>query len=117
MNHEPNDFSHYFEGTDIGIAITSWKQENRPYWIFFIPLELNDMPQDGLQKIDNEITRLHFTLIEKNGKLHFYDLTTNRGWHLDTTAVHQGQLRLVGDGQGVTFLREPVADLAALIDL
>lgn len=116
MNQEPNDLSHYFEGTDIGISITSWKQENRDYWIFFIPLELNDLPQDGLQKVGNDVSRLHFTLLEKNGKLHFADITTNRGWYLDTTEIRQGLLRLVGETQGVTFIREPVADLGALID-
>lgn len=116
MSHEPNDLSNYFEGTDIGIDITSWKQENRDYWIYFIPLKLNDHPQDGLQKIGNDISRLHFTLFEKNGKLHFADITSNRGWYLDTTEVHQGRLRLVGDGQGVTFVKQAVADLGALID-
>jgi hypothetical protein len=116
MQHEPNDFSHHFEGTDIGIDITCWKQENRDYWIFFIPLELNDTPQDGLQKIGDEVSRLHFSLLERNGKLHFLDLTTKQGWYLDITEVRQGKLRFVGEGQGVAFLKEPVADLGILLD-
>lgn len=115
MTHE-NDFSHYFEGSDIDIEITSWKQQDRDYWIFFLPLVLNDHPQNGLQKIGNDVSRLRFTLLELNGKLHFADITTNQGWMLDTTALSQGQLRLVGQTADLIFLRQPVVDLGVLVD-
>ena len=114
MTHKPKDLSHYFEGTDIDIEITSWKQENRDYWIFFLPLILNDAPQDALQKLGNKVSRLHFTLLEKNGKLHLADIPKNRGWYLDTTELYQGRFRLVGQTEALLFLRQAVVDLGFL---
>ena len=110
MVSEFKDLSKYFPNSDIGINTTQWKQERRNFSMIFLPLELHNHPQYGLQKIEDKIYRLDFCLVEVEDKLVFVDTQTKAMWELDLSELYQSKISLVGEYSKATFVKEPLVN-------
>lgn len=113
MKENVKDFSSYFQESDITLAITEWKQKDRDYSIFFIPLQPHDKRQQGIQKLGDKVSRVDFVLTEKENNLYFTDIIFDKTFRLDLSELNQSVIHLVGQHSIATFQKMESPNLSA----
>lgn len=96
----------HFKGSDVDLAMTKWKVENKDVYFIFIPLLAHTSPQVGWQIINGQPFTFSYKLFEQDGRLIFGDMIDAKYYHLDTTDLPASKLHLVGDVGRVTLTRE-----------
>jgi hypothetical protein len=103
MKTEIKDLSKHFEGSNIDLEITQWKQDGKEYYLTFLPLITNNLPQYAMQRNSNEITKIEFYLIEENNLIYFIDLINGKKFILDLKDLNQSIFQLIGQDSIAVF--------------